>query len=44
MGIDKEVFYGEKKIALTPMGFCFPGTGISGDLPPRPECADTWRV
>ena len=26
------------------MGFCFPGTGKSGDLPPRPECADTWRV
>jgi uracil-DNA glycosylase len=44
MGIDKEVFYDEKKIALVPMGFCFPGTGKSGDLPPRPECADTWRV
>jgi uracil-DNA glycosylase len=43
MGIDKEVFYNEKKIALVPMGFCFPGTGKSGDLPPRPECADTWR-
>jgi uracil-DNA glycosylase len=42
MGIDKEVFYNEKKIALVPMGFCFPGTGKSGDLPPRPECADTW--
>jgi uracil-DNA glycosylase len=26
-----------------PMGFCFPGTGKSGDLPPRPECAETWR-
>ena len=44
MGIDKEVFYDEKKIALVPMGFCFPGTGKLGDLPPRPECADTWRV
>ncbi len=44
MGIDKEVFYDEKKIALVPMGFCFPGTGKSGDLPPRPECADTWRA
>jgi uracil-DNA glycosylase len=44
MGIDKEVFYNDKKIALVPMGFCFPGTGKSGDLPPRPECADTWRV
>ena len=44
MGIDKEVFYDDKKIALVPMGFCFPGTGKSGDLPPRSECADTWRV
>jgi uracil-DNA glycosylase len=44
MGIDKEDFYDDKKIALIPMGFCFPGTGKSGDLPPRPECADTWRV
>ena len=44
MGIDKEIFYDDKKIALVPMGFCFPGTGKSGDLPPRPECADTWRV
>ena len=41
MGIGKEVFYDEKRIALVPMGFCFPGTGKSGDLPPRPECADT---
>jgi len=44
MGIDKEIFYDDKKIALVPMGFCFPGTGKSGDLPPRPECADTWRL
>jgi len=44
MGIDKEAFYDEQRIALVPMGFCFPGTGKSGDLPPRPECADTWRI
>ena len=44
MGIDKENFYDENKVAIVPMGFCFPGTGKSGDLPPRPECADTWRV
>ena len=44
MGIDKEVFYDDSRIALMPMGFCFPGTGKSGDLPPRPECAATWRV
>ena len=44
MGIDKTVFYDERQIALLPMGFCFPGTGKSGDLPPRPECAKTWRT
>ena len=44
MGIDKENFYDENKVAIVPMGFCFPGTGKSGDLPPRPECADIWRV
>jgi uracil-DNA glycosylase len=43
MGIDKSIFYDESKIAIVPMGFCFPGTGKSGDLPPRPECAGTWR-
>lgn len=43
MGISKEIFYNPQKIAIVPMGFCFPGTGKSGDLPPRPECAETWR-
>ena len=43
MGISKEIFYNPQKIAILPMGFCFPGTGKSGDLPPRPECAETWR-
>lgn len=43
MGIDEKFFYDAKKIALLPMGFCFPGTGKSGDLPPRPECAEAWR-
>ncbi len=43
MGIDKDVFYDEAQIALLPMGFCYPGTGKSGDLPPRPECAEAWR-
>lgn len=43
MGIDREVFYDAAKIALVPMGFCYPGTGASGDLPPRPECAVHWR-
>ena len=43
MGIDKTLFYDDSKIAMLPMGFCYPGTGKSGDLPPRPECADAWR-
>jgi uracil-DNA glycosylase len=43
MGIDSAVFYDDKKIALLPMGFCYPGTGDNGDLPPRPECAPAWR-
>jgi len=43
MGISKEIFYNPQQIAIVPMGFCFPGTGKSGDLPPRPECAETWR-
>lgn len=43
MGITQEVFYDESKVAILPMGFCYPGKGRSGDLPPRPECAPTWR-
>jgi uracil-DNA glycosylase len=43
MGIDRELFYDPSFLAILPMGFCYPGTGSSGDLPPRPECAPTWR-
>lgn len=43
MGVDKDVFYDASKIAILPMGFCYPGTGKSGDLPPRKECAVKWR-
>ncbi len=43
MGVTREVFYDAKRIAILPMGFCFPGTGKSGDLPPRRECAPAWR-
>ena len=43
MGVDREQFYNEEQVAILPMGFCFPGTGKSGDLPPRPECTETWR-
>jgi uracil-DNA glycosylase len=43
MGIDPATFYDAARVAILPMGFCFPGTGQSGDLPPRPECALAWR-
>jgi uracil-DNA glycosylase len=43
MGIDKATFYNSDKIAILPMGFCYPGKGKSGDLPPRIECAPQWR-
>jgi uracil-DNA glycosylase len=43
MGVDNDTFYDPRKIAILPMGFCYPGTGKSGDLPPRPECAPEWR-
>jgi len=43
MGVDETTFYDPSKLAIVPMGFCFPGTGKSGDLPPRPECAPTWH-
>jgi uracil-DNA glycosylase len=43
MGVSRDEFYDATKVALLPMGFCYPGTGTSGDLPPRPECAATWR-
>ena len=43
LGITREDFYNPELVAILPMGFCFPGTGKSGDLPPRPECAPAWR-
>lgn len=43
MDVDKETFYDDRTIAILPMGFCYPGKGASGDLPPRPECAANWR-
>ncbi len=43
MGIEREQFYDDNLIALVPMGFCYPGTGDSGDLPPRKECAELWH-
>jgi uracil-DNA glycosylase len=43
LGIGRDAFYDDQKLAILPMGFCFPGTGKSGDLPPRSECAPVWR-
>lgn len=43
LGISRDVFYDATQMAIVPMGFCYPGKGASGDLPPRPECAPTWR-
>ena len=43
MGIDREIFYDNNLIAIMPTGFCYPGKGNSGDLPPRPECAPQWH-
>jgi len=39
----RDEFYDEHRIAIIPVGFCYPGTGDSGDLPPRPECAPHWH-
>jgi len=41
--VTKEQFYDPQLFALIPMGFCYPGKGASGDLPPRPECAPLWH-
>lgn len=38
-----EEFYNEENVAIVPMGFCYPGTGKSGDLPPMKICAPTWH-
>ena len=43
LGVGKDAFYNPDNFAIIPMGFCYPGTGKSGDLPPRPECAPLWH-
>jgi uracil-DNA glycosylase len=43
LGISRDIFYDASKVAILPMGFCYPGTGKFGDLPPRPECEKAWR-
>lgn len=44
MGVDREAFYDVTRIAIVPMGLCYPGKGRAGDLPPRPECAPAWHA
>ena len=43
LGVDEEQFYDPDLFAILPMGFCYPGKGKSGDMPPRPECAPQWH-
>ncbi|MDB5103348.1 MAG: IclR family transcriptional regulator [Fibrobacteres bacterium] len=43
LGVTEERFYDPEAFGLIPMGFCYPGKGKSGDLPPRPECAPLWH-
>ncbi|CAG9274197.1 uracil-DNA glycosylase [Paraburkholderia unamae] len=43
LGIDSATFYDASRVALVPMGFCYPGRGGGGDNPPRPECAPLWH-
>ncbi|MEL6116223.1 uracil-DNA glycosylase family protein [Photobacterium sp. SP02] len=43
LDLDRDTFYDPSRIAIMPMGLCYPGKGKSGDLPPRPECAPQWH-
>ena len=44
MGVSRETFYDESRVAIIGMGFCFPGYDANGgDLPPRKECAEAWQ-
>ena len=43
LAVDRDAFYDERRFAIIPTGFCYPGRGRSGDLPPRPECAPLWH-
>jgi uracil-DNA glycosylase len=44
LNVSDQVFYDSSKFAIVPMGFCYPGKGKGGDLPPRPECAPQWHT
>ena len=43
LNMEREQFYDERHIAIVPAGLCFPGSGLRGDAPPRPECAPLWH-
>jgi uracil-DNA glycosylase len=43
LGLSREAFYDARRVAIVPMGFCYPGSAAGGNLPPRPECAPAWR-
>ncbi len=43
LGVSRDQFYDPKNFGIMPMGFCYPGRGVGGDLPPRPECAPIWH-
>ena len=43
LGLDRAAFYDESRVAVMPMGFCYPGRAAGGDRPPRPECAPLWH-
>ncbi len=44
LGLDRETFYDESRVAIMPIGFCYPGRSKGGDRPPRPECAPLWHA
>ncbi len=44
LAMDRPTFYDTARIAQMPSGFCYPGKGVGGDLPPRPECAPLWHA
>lgn len=42
LALDRSIFYNERKIAIIPIGYCYPGTGPSGDYPPMKACSAHW--
>ncbi len=44
LGVDTAAFYDTPYFAILPIGFCYPGKGVGGDRPPRPECAPNWQA